>query len=101
MNVFHVATGAGVDDSRTPPRAQVDDSPHFFRSRSHLAHFKVEVGPIKPADDLLGTFDVELLENVRANRRGCGSGKSNDRRFTEVCDDPSQPQVIGTKVMPP
>src|SRR5262249_10612574 len=64
VNIFYVLPRSGIHDSQGGPPREADNGAHFFRGRIDLSDFKVQIGPIKPADDLGGTFDAELAENV-------------------------------------
>jgi len=101
MDVFNVASSAGIDDSRPAPGTEFDNRLHFLANGRHFPNLEIEVRPIESADHLGRTFDTELLEDVRTNNRRRRCRQSDNRRLPKTVDGASKSQIVRTKIMSP
>src|SRR5262245_37919385 len=101
MDFFYILSCAGVHDSKRRPPRQFSDGSNLLRTRRNLAHFEVEVGAIKSANDLGGCLDAELCEDIAANSRCGRCGQSQYRRRLQLANGVTKTRIIGTKVVAP
>jgi len=64
-------------------------------------HFKAQVGPVEPLNDLHRPAHLQLLDDLRSNR-GCGGrGQRDHPRRAQALHDVTDPEVVGPEVVPP